>query len=85
MYAHFVNALSIDVQKKYADVLTTDDYGILTEADLWYYRNHPDNEYKGDKLFWQCVSKYEIALELSEDFTNQVTPDDNASELGSHG
>lgn len=81
VHVHFVNAVSVDVQKKYSDVLTTDDYGILTEADLWYYRNHPDNKYSGDKLFWQCVSKDEIALELSEDFTNQVAPDDNASEL----
>jgi hypothetical protein len=81
---HFMYGLSTQVQQKYSNVLHTDDYGILNEADLLHYQNNPEDKNLGNKLFWQCFARDDIdSIELSEDLirTNMISPSDNASEL----
>ena len=76
--------LSRKMQQKYSNVLHTNDYDILSEADLLHYQNNSKNKNLKNKLFWQCFARDDIYLiELSEDLTinNMISDTDNASEL----
>lgn len=76
-----VNALSVEIKKKYPYPLLTDDYGILTENDIaaytWGLKPRPFTTEgpSGEYTYWQCFPRELIEVTLTD--TGQT-----ASEFG---
>jgi hypothetical protein len=83
IFCKYIYAVAPLLSQKYKHALITGDYGILSEADLWYAENHPSRHYITTKVFWRCVRRGAVEAVLSENFesANQFPPHDNASEL----
>jgi hypothetical protein len=79
--AQEVNAISVDIKKKYPYPLLTDDYGILNKNDIAAYtwglkpRQFTAEGPSGEYTYWQCFPRKSITVTLKD--TGQT-----ASEFG---
>jgi len=81
-----VNAINLDLKKRYPFTVLTDDHGILTDTDLNSHLDgvFPPTEFPSGKhffLYWQCFPTKDVRINLRDIGYSSHHLDENDSEL----